>query len=340
MPKPSDNALLEEFASLFAPAEGPDGLRQFIDKRTNARFCECHIPGTLLIKYGTTDAPLDPDTQAEYRANRDIELDHKAFTRMKRDAEMGRAFSNIVAEYTKKFDPEHPLKIVGGQHRFEAIKLAASKGVDELHGVKVYFDLNQSQRMDVQEISNTNIAVSKALIDRMRETARGSDLRSWCQNVGLLLSGKDFSSKPARGAIYVRLVRTFITNYVKGRSVTDFANTKTTPVLCPSGGEGEDGDWVSLIEQYPDIFKDQGLLRAGKEFALLVKAQQNHFHGQKVKSDYPDKALNIAVVAAWAYVAGALVSNNVRLKRHFDLRRVTSHDPMKFGAVGERSLQV
>ena len=38
---------------------------------------------------------------------------------MKIDAQKGRNFSNIVTEYTTDFDSEHPLKIIGGQHRFE-----------------------------------------------------------------------------------------------------------------------------------------------------------------------------------------------------------------------------
>jgi hypothetical protein len=84
----------------------------------------------------TIDAPLDPDDQPEYRANRDIRLNHPAFERMKEDARKGRTFSNIVAEYTKDFEEERPLKIVGGQHRFQAIQDALKNKVDEYHGVK------------------------------------------------------------------------------------------------------------------------------------------------------------------------------------------------------------
>jgi len=71
-------------------------------------------------------------------------------TRVKDDAKHGRTFSNIVAEFTRDFDPDRPIKIIGGQHRFQAISEALAVGVDEWHGLKVYFGLNMEQRLDVQ----------------------------------------------------------------------------------------------------------------------------------------------------------------------------------------------
>lgn len=324
---PDNDPLLSDFADKFKPLEPKESLIAMSDQCTGARFCECHIKASLLVKFGTTKVPLDPATQVEYKANRDIRVDHKAFVKMKDDAEKGRAFSNIVAEYTTQFDPQHPLKIVGGQHRFEAIEHALAKKVDQYHGVKVYFNLNKEQRMDVQLISNTTIAVTKALIDRMIETALGSDLRSWCHAVGLLSTGKDFSDRPARGTVYVRLARTFVTNYFNGKNVhdQDYGKTRTTPVICPSGATDE--AWIKLLEENPDLFKDQGLIEAGKHFVALVDAQRDFFD-QKVKADLPDKALNIALVAAWAYVAGVLSKNNVRLKNHFSLSKEKKHDPL------------
>jgi len=41
--------------------------------------------------------------------------------------------------------------------------------------VKVYFGLDSDQRLDVQLISNTVIAVSADLYDRMQETVRGPE---------------------------------------------------------------------------------------------------------------------------------------------------------------------
>lgn len=326
MEKAKELTQLQEFEERFSPIEGKNCLLILSDKRTSASFCECHIKGSLIVQFGTTDTPLDPENQPEYRANRDVELNHIAFTAMKADALKGRSFSNIVAEYDTSLDPEHPLKIVGGQHRFLAIQEAVAAGIDELHGVKVYFGLDMQQRIDVQAISNTNITVSKALLDRMRETERGPGLRSWCQAVGILAAGEDFSAKPGRGKIYVRLVRTFITDYMKGSQVVDFAKSVTTPVICPSGKEDE--DWARLLETHPGIWKDEKLLRAGKEFALLVSAQRAAFKGKKSKPDYPDKALNIAITAGWAYVAGALCGNEVRLENHFGLRKHHKPDPL------------
>jgi len=321
-----DDPLLREFAKTFAPLEKLSGLLKLTDKCTSAVFCECHIRASKLTRLATTDVPLDPDEQPEYRANRDIKTDHKAFQRMKTDAERGRAFSNIVAEYTTQFTPEFPLKIVGGQHRFRAIQQALAKGMDEYHGIKVYFNLDKTQRMDVQLISNTQIAVSTALIDRMKETAKGSELRSWSQEVGILSAGKDFSDQHARGVVSVRMVRSFITNYLKGRSVKDFDNEETTPTLCPSGDNDE--EWNALIASNPDIWKDEKLRLAGEEFASLVAAQRSAFIGAKVKPDFPNKALNIAVLAAWAYVAGVLSNNEKRLPRHYSLRAASHHDPL------------
>jgi hypothetical protein len=126
---------------------------------------------------GTIDVPLDPEEQSDYRANRDIVLNNSAFHTMKEDAKQKRSFSNIVAEYTKEFDAEHPLKIIGGQHRFEAIREALSFGIDQYHGVKVYLALDIKQRLDVQLISNTNIAISGDLFDRLQETFQGPQLR-------------------------------------------------------------------------------------------------------------------------------------------------------------------
>jgi len=48
-----------------------------------------------------------------------------------------------------------PIKVIDGQHRFEAIRFALENSVDVLHGVKVYFALDMPQRLDVQLISKT-----------------------------------------------------------------------------------------------------------------------------------------------------------------------------------------
>jgi hypothetical protein len=163
-----------------------ESLYIFVDLRTNAFFCECHISAKTFIEKSTIDVPLDPENQPDYRANRNLVEGNTAYLQMIEDANKKRMFSNIVCEYNLKYDVDKPLKIIGGQHRFLAIQDAYSNGVDEYHGVKVYFDLDTDQRLDVQLISNTNIAVSTDLLDRMFETAKGPELRNWCQKVGIL----------------------------------------------------------------------------------------------------------------------------------------------------------
>jgi hypothetical protein len=280
-PKLEAQQNLEQFAEEFVPLESKESLLLLVDKLTGANFCECHIKGSTLVSLGTIDAPLDPEDQPDYRANREIRLKHPAFLKMKDDARNGRAFSNIVSEYTKEFDAAHPLKIVGGQQRFQAIQDAVANNVDEYHGVKVYFNLDMNQRIDVQLISNTNIAISGDLFDRMQETFQGPQLRDWCQAVGLLGPGEDFADQYARGGpISVRMARSFITNYFIGRNADakKFAMTDTTPMLCVSGEH--DPDWDLLKLNTPGLWTDKKLIAAAKEFALLVAAQRKAFHGK------------------------------------------------------------
>ena len=126
---------IEEFCDKFSPVE--ETLCIFEDLRTKALYCECHIYAENIISLGTIDSPLDSENQSEYRANRDVVEDNTAFLQMKEDAKQKRSFSNIVAEYITTFDEEHPLKIIGGQHRFIAISeakeaSAVEEGVTEI----------------------------------------------------------------------------------------------------------------------------------------------------------------------------------------------------------------
>lgn len=334
---PVIHAMAQEFSQTCEPLERATALYVLTDEKTGAKYCECHIKASKLIALGTTDVPLDPEGQPEYRANRDIWSDHVAFGRMQEDAKERRTFSNIVAEFTTDFDSSHPIKIIGGQHRFQAIREALGADVDEHHGVKVYFGLNSEQRLDVQLISNTNIAVSNDLYDRMQETVLGPDLRNWCQEVGLLEERSDFSDKRKRGKqITVQFARTFIVNYYKGCSIdaAKFDEEDTTPVIPDSGTQ--DDDWTALRKSRGNLWADNNLKQAAREFALLIKAQRAAFRDSKKnkhKPDYPEKASSMAVVAAWAYVAGVLQSNEVRLKRHFELRLATGKDPLNVAAL-------
>jgi hypothetical protein len=333
----SDRAteLLKEFVNECHPLENEHRLLLLVDERTGARYCECHILGSQIMALGTTDVPLDPEEQPEYKANRDIEEGSVVFQKMKEDAKQKRSFSNIVAEWKKdSTDIKSPLQVIGGQHRFEAIRYAVDADVDVYHGVKVYFALDMQQRLDVQLISNTNIDVSGDLIDRLRETAKGANLRNWCHSVGLLEKGHDFTDSYLRGGpISVRMATTFITNYFNGRAIDakNFANVETTPMVYKPGGSDE--LWEETKKKNPKLWTDDGLNTAAKEFAALIAAQRAAFKdgrrsGQRVKADYPEKAMNLAILSAWAYVAGVLHNNTVRLKRHFDLKNARGHDPL------------
>ena len=331
-------ALIREFHEECAPLEKPKQLLHLVDERIDAHFCECHLVGSVICRSGMTGAPMDPDEQPEYKANRDIDEDSAAFQKMKDDARLRRSFSNLIAEWRKDADSDEPLKIIGGQHRFEAIRLALGHGVDVYHGVKVYFALDLQQRVDVQLISNTNIDISGDFIDRVLETGKGSELRTWCQTVGLLEKDTQFTdSYVRRGPISVRMARTFITNYFLGTGfdTKDFGNRATTPMLYKPGSGTE--EWEKTKSEHPDLWNDAGLMTAGREFAALIKAQRDAFSSPKGKgkhpSDYPEKALNLAIIGAWAFVAGVLQKNHERLKRHFDLKNWSAHDPLNAAAL-------
>ena len=326
-------SLLVQIDSDLDPFEASERLAHcvFQDERTGAYFCDCHVKASKIIEFGTTDVPLDPNEQGDYRANRLVVEDAYAFRVMKEDAKRGRHFSNIVAEYTKEFDAGHPLKIIGGQHRFEALNEALAEGLDHYHGLKIYLGLSMDQRLDAQLISNTNIATSSDLFDRMQETYKGPQLRDWCQRVGLLAAGEDFSDRAGRGgAITVRMARTFITNYHRGRATTggEFDKTDTTPILSPSGQIDE--AWDTLRDSTSDLWDDAGLQKAGQEFARLIQAQREAFAGLNPKPpiDRPEKAMNAAVLSAWAYVAGLLSDNETRLLRHYILAGTAGKDPL------------
>ncbi len=151
--------------------------------------------------------------------------------------------------------------------------------------------------------------------------------------------GQDFSDSYERGgSLSVKMARTFVTNYFKGERVStkDFNLTDTTPVVCPTGTS--DPEWEKLKTDNPDLWTHSKLLEAAKEFSGLVNAQRNSFKGKqspKPKPDYPEKALNVAVLSAWAYTAGVLQGNATRLKRHFNIRTATGKDPLNADALAK-----
>jgi hypothetical protein len=74
------------------------------------------------------------------------------------------------------------------------------------------------------------------------------------------------------------------------------------------------------------------LVEAGKAFTALIAAQRNAISSSTIKkkssTDFAEKALNYAVLSSWAFIAGVLHSNEVRLKRHYSLKDQTGKDPL------------
>jgi hypothetical protein len=325
--KQSIEELVDEFVSILEPLE--EDFFIMTDYLTQAYYIEVHIKADKLISNSTIDVPLDPEDQAEYRANREIVEDHNAFNKMKEDANNGRTFSNVITEYNIETQEENPIKIIGGQHRFIAIKEAYENGNNFYHGVKVYFGLDSDQRLDVQLISNTNIAVSPDLLDRMFETLKGPELRNWCQNVGFLDQGQDFADKKQRTSqITVRMARSFILSYFEG---SNFKNDKyegidPNPIIASTGGLDE--AWEQLKNE-SNIWDDQELINAAKAYNNIYQTQIDFYSNTKKKNmEYAYKAFNYSIMSAWAYIAGILEENKKRLKRHFDLGAPTSIDPL------------
>jgi hypothetical protein len=163
----------------------------------------------------------------------------------------------------------------------------------------------------------------------MHETVKGPELRDWCQEVGFLGKGCDFTDRRSRGGpISVQLARTFIVNFYLGQSIdaTKFDATDTTPELCVSGEH--DVNWEK-VRAKTGIWTEKALKRSASEFAKLVAAQRGTFDGRKgIPPDYPEKAMNAAILSSWAYVAGMLQKNDVRLNRHFNLSTLSGRDPL------------
>lgn len=323
---------VEKFIELLQPVERP--IQIFADGKTGALYCECHVKAEKLVSHTTPDTPLDPYASPDYRANRDLVEDHAAYTQMLLDAQQGRTFSNVVCEFIA--GELKPLKVVGGQHRFAAIEAAYNDGrVNGIHGVKVYFALDTEQRLDVQVISNTNIEVSRDLLDRMFETVSGAELRTWCQKVGFLEKNEDFADKRKRGgSISVRQARAFVINYFLGQEKKgqEFDQTETTPHV-PKTGIRNVPEWEEIKKQHPDLWNNPGLERAGKEFQALVDKQRQSFAkagtSKASNPDFAEKAMNEAILAAWAFVAGLLSDNAIRLQKHFDLKDKGKPDPLR-----------
>ena len=162
----------EEVPSLEATQKLPFVLMQ--DGKSQAYYIECHLLASDAVPLADLDAVLDPDEQEQFRLQRELQTSNPAFLQMCEDAIGKRQFADIIAEYDTSYRPDTPLKVLGGQHRLEAMKRAfENQQTSRYHGFRIYFGLTVDQRNEIAQIANTNIAISLDLLDRMQETVRG-----------------------------------------------------------------------------------------------------------------------------------------------------------------------
>lgn len=341
-PPPAVMDRAQAFVKAFDPAErvlGPLLLLQ--DAKGAAHYLLCHLPSSVVVANADTDAVLDPTDGDEYKLNRDIYTDTYAYRMMEQDALAGRSFEDIVVEYDDSYRPSTPLKVYGGQHRVTAIAQSAKTRPDCLHGVRVYFALTTDQRLDIATVSNTCIAIANDLLDRMQEEWMGSELRSWCQRVGLLAGNQNFADKRnSMGIPTVRIARTLLVNHLsaKGKSSEDLHE----PVVCTSGTQV---DPLYLKLRATIDWSAPDLVTLGEECARLHQAQRQRVTSRAVDShqEYANKTIHPCVVAAWAYAAGLLQDQPAHLAAHYALASSTDSsgkdDPLSAKALSSARLK-
>lgn len=334
---------VNNFISMIKPYEIKNGaeLILYFDEKSKAYYLVCHLDATTLVSLSDFEASLEAtDDDVIYKLNRDITEDKAAFKSMEEDAINGRSFEDMVVEFDTSYRKEKPLKVYGGQHRIKAITSAITlqqQKNDTQHGIRAYFCLSRDQKVEIATINNTSIAVPNDLLDRMREQLLGSELRDWCQNVGLLEKGGDFADKKSPDEPTVRVARTLIVNYYNGLNAKE--DEFHQPIVCKSGG---------VDEVYQDIRKqidwaDTELITMGKEFARLHTIQRESVSSRKEdkNAEFARKAISLAVVAGWAFAAGLFQKNPEFLKHHYSLPdSVSGHsDPLNAKALSQARLK-
>lgn len=332
--------LTENFFRDFNPLEVQNGTKALLiyDERSKSFYIPCHIMASEFCELMDFNATIDGSDEDElYKLNRDITENEGAFSTMVLDAKAGRTFEDIVVEYDKSYNPELPLKIYGGQHRIKAIQAAVTTKPAIYHGFRVYFGLSRDQKVEIATINNTSITVSNDLLDRMKEQLLGPELREFCQIVGLLSSGQDFSDKKDSTTPTVRVARTFIVNYWKGRNanISDFH----TPVVCRSGGIDEDYNTTRQSINW----SEPGFIEAGKNFAQLHQTQRSKVTSRKSDNyaQFASKTLSLAVVSSWSYAAGLYSTNRTSLAILYNLinNLGQNEDPLNAKALSEARLK-
>jgi hypothetical protein len=252
------DAFLGKYKPLEIENELP--LLLYFDEKSKAYYFICHISGEILCEDCDYEATIDPDDEDEiYKLNRDITEDQSAYKLMESDALEGRSFEDMVVEFDTSYHSRQPLKIYGGQHRLKAIENAKKEKGTIYHGIRVYFGLSRSQKVEIARVNNTSIAVPNDLLDRMQEQLLGPQLRTWCQLTGLLEEGEDFADRKSPDKPTTRIVRTLLINYHMGMAASD--DTFHQPILCKSGGTDE--AYVKLRETIN--WHDRSLNQMGKQ---------------------------------------------------------------------------
>lgn len=314
------------------------------DGKTKVFYVECHLDKDKFLKYKDENATIDPENQEDYRLNRALQPNNPDFHTMKYDAGLGRQFSDIVIEYCKLYRPEKPLKILGGQHRSKAIE--EKSPTNTVHGLRIYFNLTKDQRAEIAKISNTNINIADDLLDRMEEQRLEppNKLRNFAQNIKFLGEKEDFGDKKTNpeNTPTVRLVRTFIVNFYKGKKYNSKADDDALEsYLCESGGQ--DPEYEKIFHLIPEFTKDINLVQAGKNFVKLHQKQDSRASSDKElkrKKEFRSKALALAVVSAWAMVAGLLQKDKARLEKFYSLpNKCGRKDPLNAAAMSEYKLK-
>lgn len=330
---------VSNFISMIKPYEINNGaeLVLYFDERSKAYYMVCHVDALTLVTCSDLEASLEAnDEDVIYKLNRDITEDIAAFKSMEEDAINGRSFEDMVVEFDTTYQKNKPLKVYGGQHRIKAITSAINvkQKNDTPHGIRVYFCLTRDQKVEIATVNNTSIAVPNDLLDRMREQLLGSELRDWCQKVGLLEPGGDFADRKSPDQPTVRVARTLLVNFHKGLNAINIDDFHQ-PIVCKSGG---------IDEAYQDVRKlivwdDEKLITMGKEFSRLHAAQRNivSTRNEDKNAEFARKAISLAVVAGWAFAAGLFQKDMSSLKHHYSLPdSVSGHsDPLNAKALSQ-----
>lgn len=340
-PKQDIVRTIEDFLNAFQPHEVKMGIKLllYFDEKSKAYYLVCHLDGKVLAQHCDLEASLDADEDDEiYKLNREITEDQAAYKLMEEDALNGRSFEDMVLEYDTSYHPQKPLKVYGGQHRLRAItKVERDKG-SVLHGVRVYFNLSREQKVEIATVSNTSIAVPNDLLDRMREQLLGSELRDWCQTVGLLDKMVDFADRRSPDMPTVRIARTMLVNFYLGLNETQMEDYHQ-PVVCKSGGVDED----YLAVRSNINWEDENLREMGRQFARLHKLQRDCILNRKADNyaEFARKALSLSVVTGWAYAAGLFQQNPDYLKNHYSIPESASppEDPLNAKALSQARLK-